>query len=75
MSIWISQIYRSERQNLTQTKPNYCTEWQGSRGTSHSCRLKTNFSKWVCFQSEAQAAKNWGFHLSDPRELTANPWS
>jgi len=40
----MSQIYRSERQNFTRTKPNYYTEWQGFMGTSHSCRLKTSQS-------------------------------
>ena len=54
-----SQIYRSECQNFTWTKPIYCSGWQGSSRTCHPCRLETSlfFLGDFYFQSEAQAVK------------------
>ena len=44
-----SQIYRSECQKFTWTKPIYCSGWQGSSRTCHPCRLETSLFKWLLF--------------------------
>jgi len=70
--IWTSQFYCFECHKLTRTIPIYCPEWQGFIRTSqiycpewqglprtwHPCWLKTNLSKWLCFQTETQAIVN-----------------
>jgi len=70
----MSRFYHSERQNFTWTKSIFCSEWQGFRGTCHSCWLKTSLSKRLCFLSVTQAIETRTIHDTPSTALTTTPF-